>query len=376
MESKCKKRTMTPAEIDKLMENIPRFRKGFFPTPFHHLDNLSKDYGYNIFAKREDLSGPSNFGGNKVRKLELIFADALEKGYDTMISMGAYQTNSAMEFCQFCCLANIKPIVYLADIHDIGLPTDHDDISGNMRLMTMMGAEIHYVAKDPNMEGPLVGTLWEKVYRQMDERKAVLEATGHKVRCVPSGCATDESLVSFVWAFSELMEQSAAAGVKLDYIFHSNGTGGSLPGMIAAKYLMGSDVEIISMCNGSCSKKEDLCNQAEMVRRVHVVFDHLGIEAPDDEWIYAQIHYDEDYYGKDYGEPTEEATNAMLTMASREGLFTDSVYTGKCVAGMLDYMSHERIPKGSNVCFIHTGGTGALFAEEGLTGEITRRMEK
>ncbi|WP_367932189.1 1-aminocyclopropane-1-carboxylate deaminase/D-cysteine desulfhydrase [Enterocloster citroniae] len=372
MEKKRLNGPMKPNEIDELLADIPRFQKGFFPTPFHRLDNLSADYGYNIYAKREDLSGPSNFGGNKVRKLEIIFADAIEKGYDTMISMGAYQTNSAMEFCQFCCLSNIKPIIYLADIHDIGLPACHDDIAGNMRLMTMMGAELHYVAKDPDMEGPLVGSLWNKVYRLMDKRKAELEAAGHKVYCVPSGCATDEAMVSFVWAFKEIMEQSAAAGVKLDYIFHSNGTGGSLPGMIVGKYLIGSDVEIISMCNGSCSGEDDLCNHKEMMRRVHVAFDRLGIEAPEDEWIRAQIHYDEDHYGKDYGEPTEEATEAMLKMASREGLFTDSVYTGKCVAGMLDYMASEKIPKDSTICFIHTGGTGALFAEEGLTGKITK----
>ena len=365
-------RPLTPAEIDKLFEKLPRFVRAFYPTPFHRLNNLSADYGCEIFAKREDMSGPSNFGGNKVRKLELIIADALEKGYDTMISMGAYQTNSAMELCQYCVLANIKPIIYLADIHNVGIPQNPDEIEGNMRLMKMMGAELHFIPQDPDVEGSYFMPLWNKTYRLMDEQKAELETQGHKVLCVPSGCASDVAMPSFVQTFKEIMEQSEAMGVKLTHIYHTSGTGGSLPGLILGKYLMGSDVDIHSICCCSNSKDDDLCNAKEIVRRVNVACDALGVEAPDEAWTYAQVHYDENYYGEDYGDPTEAATAAMLQLASREAMFTDSVYTGKGISGMLDHIKSGKIPKASKVCFIHTGGTGALFAEEGLTGKITR----
>ena len=372
---------MTAQEIEKCFDKLPRFKRGFYPTPFHKMENLSADYGCNIYAKREDMSGPSNFGGNKVRKLELIMGKALAEGYDTLISMGAYQTNSAMEFCQFCRLANITPIVYLADIHDVGIPQKPDDVEGNMRLMRMMGVEMHFVAKDEGWTGSFMQPLWDKAYRVMAERKAELEAQGHKVWCIPSGCADDEAMPSYVLGFAEIMEQAAAAGIKLDYIYHTNGTSGSLPGLILGKYLMGSDVEIRSITCIYCDTEDPQIEgdftpangggPGEIVRRVQYAAKLLGVEVPPEDWIRDQIHFDNNYYGEEYGEPTELATKTMLEVASREGFFTDSVYSGKGITGMLDHIRTGKAPQGSNICFIHTGGTGALFAEEGLTGKIT-----
>ena len=360
---------MTGAEVEKLFSNVPRVRHAFLPTPFHKLENISKDCGVDIYVKREDMTGPSNFGGNKVRKLEFIMGEAVKQGYDTIISVGAYQTNSAMELCQFCNLLNIKPIVFLADIHDIGLPEKFEDYQGNMRLMKLLGAEIHFVAKDPGGEGSYLVPLWNKMYREVAKRKAELETEGRKVWEIPSGCASDEAMVAYVLAFKEIMEQSAALGVKLDYIYNTQGTGGSLPGLIAGKYLMGANVEFRPIACADCSD-DGICGPGELTRRVKVALATLGVTPPADEWIRAQINIDQSYYGADYGYPTEAATAAILALARREALFTDSVYSGKGFSGLLDHIRTGKIPKGSKVCFIHTGGTGALFAERALTGNI------
>ena len=362
---------MTGAEIEKLFESVPRVRYAFLPTPFHKMKNISTDYGVDIYVKREDMTGPSNFGGNKVRKLEFIMGEAIKHGYDTMISVGAYQTNSAMEFCQFCNLLNIKPIVYVADIHDIGIPTTFDQIQGNMRLMKILGAEMHFVAKDPDVEGSYLVPLWNKMYRQVAERKAELEAAGHKVWEIPSGCVDDHGMVSYILSFKEIMEQSEALGVKLDYIYNTQGTGGSLPGLIAGKYLMGSDVEFRPIGCASC-EDGDICGPTELVRRTKVAFNTLGVTPPSDEWIRSQINIDGNYYGEDYGDPTEAATSAILELGRREAIFTDSVYSGKGFSGLLDHIKTGKVAKGSKVCFIHSGGTGALFAEQGLTGDIVK----
>ena len=135
---------------------------------------------------------------------------------------------------------------------------------------------------------------------------------------------------------------------------------------------MGSDVTIMSVTPSSCSKEDDLCNAKEIVRRVKVAAANLGVGPPADDWIESQVHYIEDYYGEDYGFPTEAATKAIKELANREALFTDPVYTGKAFSGLLDHIRTGKIAPGSNVCFIHTGGTGALFAGEELTGPITR----
>lgn len=75
------------------LNSFPRLSLGFYPTPIEKLDNLSKFLnGPQISIKRDDQSGLAQ-GGNKVRKLEFILADAIKQGADTIITAGASQSN-------------------------------------------------------------------------------------------------------------------------------------------------------------------------------------------------------------------------------------------------------------------------------------------
>ncbi|WP_261911261.1 pyridoxal-phosphate dependent enzyme [Lentilactobacillus hilgardii] len=78
-------------------KQLPKEKLGFFPTPVHRLDRLSKQLGINLYLKRDDFTGPNLFGGNKIRKLEYLLGDARQKEADTVITFGATQSNHAME---------------------------------------------------------------------------------------------------------------------------------------------------------------------------------------------------------------------------------------------------------------------------------------
>ena len=60
-------------EIRDMLECLGKLKLGFYPTPFHRLDRISGEYGVELYVKREDFSGMTLFGGNKIRKLESIF---------------------------------------------------------------------------------------------------------------------------------------------------------------------------------------------------------------------------------------------------------------------------------------------------------------
>ncbi len=356
--------SFTKTDIERAIEPLPRERYAFLPTPFHKLENISKDYGVNIFFKREDMSGPSNFGGNKVRKLEFLMGDARQQGYDTMITVGAFQSNSATAFIQFCNKCNIHPVVFLLDNHNCGEPQKVSDYEGNLRLMKLLGAEMHYVPQGNPNEG-----LYDEVYRQVDKYKKELEKKGHKVAMLPSGCAADGAMISYTLAFAEIMEQSKGLGIKLDYVYNTQGTGGSLPGLIAGKYLMGADVELRQIMINPFAD-DYLCGTDETIRRVHCALDSIGIhDYPTDEWIKKQINPEERFF-VEYGYPTEQGNKAILELAKREGIFTDTVYSGKGIAGLFEHIKEGLVPQGSNVCFIHSGGTGALFAGEEVIGDL------
>jgi 1-aminocyclopropane-1-carboxylate deaminase len=77
-------------------DSIPRTKLLFtHPSPVELLPNLSKALGsvVTIYIKREDCNSGLAFGGNKVRKLEYVLADAVASGADTLVTTGGVQSN-------------------------------------------------------------------------------------------------------------------------------------------------------------------------------------------------------------------------------------------------------------------------------------------
>ena len=62
------------------------------PTPVYYLSRLSKEICKNIYIWRDDLTGCVE-SGNKIRKLEFILFDALNKNASTIITCGGPQSN-------------------------------------------------------------------------------------------------------------------------------------------------------------------------------------------------------------------------------------------------------------------------------------------
>src|SRR5262249_10879073 len=78
-------------------EAIPRLSLGHYPTPLEKLSRLRAALGAGapkIYIKRDDYTGPG-FGGNKVRKLEYVLAEAQSQGADLVITCGALRSNRA-----------------------------------------------------------------------------------------------------------------------------------------------------------------------------------------------------------------------------------------------------------------------------------------
>ena len=156
-------------ELEKLFVGIKRKKMLFLPTPFHKLENLSRKYGVGIYMKRDDLTGPSVYGGNKTRKLEFILGEALEKGIEYFISVGGYQTNSGMELAVCCRKCGVKPILYLCDVIRQGTPNEY---KGNLLLNKILGCEMHYVER---MSGEEIHHLIGRCQELSEERKKELE---------------------------------------------------------------------------------------------------------------------------------------------------------------------------------------------------------
>lgn len=353
-------------ELGSLFKQLPRKNVGFYPTPFHKLDNLSRIHGINLFLKREDMAGPGAISGSKMRVAELIIGQALRDGVDTIITQGAHLTNSGMQFATAALVAGLTPILFLTrDEERHGKLTDH---RGNLLLDKLMGVETHYLVA-PGSAYVNRPDIKQRVLDAMNARKAELEAQGRKVLIVPTGGAFPTGFAAHVLTFKEMVEQARALGTELDYIYHTTGTGTALPGMLAAKLLTGHPVKFRSI-SISHYQPDFWINESIIVDRVKHIFRRFGIEPPADGVIRGHIEVDNRFIGDNYAAPSAASTAAIKELARAEGVFVGPVYTGKGFAGLLEHIRTGKVAPGSNVAFLHTGDAANLFEVPGVVGDV------
>ncbi|MFD1486032.1 D-cysteine desulfhydrase family protein [Lacticaseibacillus baoqingensis] len=333
---------------------LRREHLGFFPTPVHQLKRLSKQLGVNLWLKRDDLTGPNLFGGNKIRKLEFLLGDALAQGADTVITFGATQSNHAMETAVAARKLGLTPWLYLETI----TPPDQTSDRGNILIDKILGAKITYVSMADRTEAQADEYAMALALKQ----KAALEAAGHKVYIIPVGGATPIGSVGFAIGVQELLGQLEQSP---DYIVHGTGTGGTAAGLVAGVKLYGQapQPQVLSI---NVSPKP-LAHYAQTAELATAALQLLGSR---ETVTAADFHFDQNYFGQGYEQPTASASAAIRLLAETEGILLDPVYTGKGFAGMLDYIRTGKIAPGSNVVFWHTGGISALFAEPAMVGRL------
>jgi L-cysteate sulfo-lyase len=263
--------------------------------------------------------------------------------------------------------SGITPILFLT--RDASRHGQIQEYRGNLLLNKAMDVETHFFTTHG-------GAYWDseedmaRIKNAMEHRKRELENAGHRVLIVPTGGAHQAGFAAHALTFVEMLEQSRAAGVQLDFIYHTIGTGTALPGMLAAKLALGHPVPFrsIAICGYDDT---DWMNPGVIVDRTKTVLATLGADIPGDDTIRAEIDIDQRFIGKDYAVPSPESTAAIRELARRQGIFVGPVYTGKGLAGMLDHARTGRIAPGSNVAFLHTGDTGNLFEIAQVAGDIT-----
>ena len=341
-----------------LLDRLPRARLGFFPTPLQRLDRLSERLGINLYIKRDDFTGISLFGGNKVRKLEYLLGQAVAEGATHVITYGATQSNHAMETAAACRRLGIQPILYLTAV----VQPRSGELRSNLLLDRILGAEIHIVPIEP---GETEADAEERSFAMGADRAAEMNAAGNTCVDIPMGGANARGSVGFAAAMVELQEQcEAMGGLRFSRIYHSTGTGGTMAGMHAGRAMLGMDTQIISV---SASRKDENSYPEKVYELCRAALALIGSDAaPDREAMRLNLTQ----WQPGYEQPSEAGSAALRLLARTEGLFVDPVYTGKALAGLLADVDSGDIAKGENVLFWHTGGATALFAEPEINGTI------
>jgi len=311
---------------------------GNIPTKIEYSQYLSKKYNLNFYLKRDDQTG-IGLSGNKIRKLEYLFHDAIKKGYKNVITCGGIQSNHCRATAVLSRMVGIAPYLVLRGTE----PEEYYD--GNLFLNKLLDAQIFWVTPEE----------YKEQINEILQQKA--DAIG-SCYLIPEGGSNEIGYLGYLNAGLEILNQEKEMGVSFDYIFCAVGSGGTLGGLILAKKIFNINAKIVGV--NVCDDASYF--QSRILRVLNSFIDKYNLEL---EITKDDIQIIDGFVGPGYAISTMEERQLIKEMAKNSGIFLDPVYTGKLMWALDSNLKKHEYKK-SNVLFIHTGGIFGLFPQKEL----------
>ena len=305
------------------------------PTPVEEMSRLRAALGGGprLLVKRDDAL-PFGFGGNKVRKLDLVAARARAEGADTLLTVGGVQSNHARATAAAAARLGLRCVLILGGARP-------DRPTGNTLLDGLLGAEIHYVSS-------------------REERAPAMRAAADRLRAqgrrpfeIPLGASTPLGAMAYARAVAELVAQVPAP----DVIVHASSSGGTQAGLVAGCTLLDLPIRVlgISADDPSPALQAVVGGLISGIDTALGCAGRLSAAAPRPE-------VDDSFVGEGYGIPTPASREAVERAARMEALFLDTTYTAKAMAGLIARVRAGSFRPDQTVLFWHTGGQVGLLA--------------
>ena len=307
------------------------------PTELHPLPRFSEEVGgVEVWIKRDD-AGSVGYAGNKIRKLEYLAAEFEEAGADTLIIVGAEQSNAARATAALAAASGRRCVVVVP-----GAPSDGPP-EANHLLDELFGAKLRYLG----------GVDFPTAEARSAELADELRGQGATPYVLPAGCSSPRGAYGFAAAYAELLDQLTEQSLSIAAIYHASSSGGTAAGLALGRTLAGDGaprVRSIDVGRLFPAMEERIAGLATGAARLA----GLGVEVGPD-----AIDVSYDAIGAGYAAPTEEAREAIRLLARTEGIVCDPVYSGKGLAGLIADARDGAID--DPVVFWHTGGAQSVF---------------
>lgn len=310
------------------------------PTPLDPAPRLQSHLGGpRLFIKRDDLTG-LGLGGNKARKLEFLLGEALAQGADTILTVGALQSNHARQTAAACAKLGLKCELILRRSHHA---SESYLANGNVLLDRLFGARLTIIESGANRE------------EAMEQRACELRAAGARPYLIAVGGSCITGNLGYVACAEEMLRQAGEAGITLDAVVLATGSGGTHAGLVAGFLALRAATRVIGIAvEGTRADQEsavyDLAADTAL---------HLGITRPLPRDAVTVL---DEFVGQGYARPTMAMRAALGISARLEGIVLDPVYTGKAMSGLIGLVQRRYFRPDENVVFLHTGGVPGLFA--------------
>ena len=319
------------------------------PTPLHRALRLSHELGVELLFKRDDLTG-AGLGGNKLRGLEFLIADALARGCDSLVTGAGPQSNWTMLAALACLRYEIEPHVVC---YGSGEQHQASRAEGNMRLHRWLGVDVRFTgaAERSSVDAGIAAVTAE------------LRAAGRRPYPVPRGGATPLGALGYVRASEELAAQLAALDEPPTGLWLATGSCGTQAGLLAGAALTGAPYQVVGV---TVSRPASEC--ASRIRELAADAASLGgigadIPEPDvrDGWT-----------GPGYGVASAAGQAAARLVAVTEGGFLDPGFGAKAMAALIAECRAGRVH--GPIVFLVSGGAPTLFAGPAAAGRRSTRQ--
>jgi L-cysteate sulfo-lyase len=317
---------------------------GISPTPLHRMTGLMAVFegGPELLVKREDLCG-AGAGGNKIRKLRVLLAEAKSQRATVVLTTGSPQSNQCAMTAVAAAMQGLRAELYLTG-------PDPGSRTGNLAVAGLAGATITFLGDCSDRERD------DRLTARMND----LLATGEVPYLVPLGGSTPLGAAAYAAAVPELADQLARPATHLVVAAGSLGT---LAGLVLGVWAADLDCQVhgYSVLWPEAEATRRLADLLRAARRRYF----RGVTARPNCRIFGS------QLGGGYGVPTAAGWKAMRLAVRHDGLLLDPTYTAKAMAGLIQGISDGTYRRGDQVVFFHTGGLAGLLATDHADGLTT-----
>jgi L-cysteate sulfo-lyase len=321
------------------LSRFPRLKLCHAPTPLEKMSNISEKLGGpTLWIKRDDCTGIAT-GGNKVRKLEFLMGEAVQRGATHIVTQGAVQSNHVRQTAAVAIKLGLKCTALLE--HRVAT-NDPDYLEGGNVLMDrLMGIAIEHCPADTDMNAA------------MTDVAARLTAAGETPYVIPGGGSNPVGALGYAAVALELVNQANEIGLRIDRIVHATGSAGTQAGLLAGLAMINARIPVL----GIGVRRPKSPQEQAVYDLANATADLLDGPTVPHESVIANC----DYVGDGYGVPSDGMAEAVMLLARTETIFLDPVYSGKAMAGLIDLVRKKEFSADENIVFLHTGGQVALF---------------
>lgn len=313
-----------------LQDKIAHVVLGDFPTNLQQCPQLSQAFGCTLYCKRDDRAGRLKndgfrlVGGNKVRKLEFVLADALRKEADHIITFGCAGSNHALATSVYAKSFNMATTCFLHHQPRSWV------VQRNLLLQKYYGATLYSVlSKD------------ERVQATELCKTNLFEKTGKEPYIIPVGASFPLGVLGFINAVFELQEQIIEGQMPLpDFIYVPAGSFGTAVGLLIGLQLIDypSQVVAVAVSRGNC--KESIRALFEETKEfLSPLCESFNVL----QWNEEQLIVHDSFYGDGYGCPTQSGTDALTLFNTCEKIILEDTYSAKAAAALVSDAQNEKL---------------------------------